>query len=75
MSGASKGGLDMLTKVMGLELAPFKVKQYYLCKHFNPDLLLAVLKEMQHLEELHIHENLHFASDFDNMHFCNRQLY
>ena len=46
MSGASKGGLDMLTKVMGLELAPFKVKQYYSCKHFNPDLLLAVLKEM-----------------------------
>jgi len=25
-AGASKGGLDMLTKVMGLELAPHKVK-------------------------------------------------
>jgi len=25
-TGASKGGLDMLTKVMGLELAPHKVR-------------------------------------------------
>ena len=28
-SGASKGGLDMLTKVMGLELGPHKVCEYY----------------------------------------------
>ena len=38
MSGASKGGLDMLTKAMGLELAPFKV--IIPSELFNPDLVL-----------------------------------